>query len=67
MKKRSEEGAIIAYFSLKSLDTAESLLAIVQELVRARHREGKPKVKKAQPPATDMKPGQTFSTGPARP
>lgn len=41
-RKRSEEGAIIAYFSLRPLQEAEALYSIVTELVRVRRREGKP-------------------------
>lgn len=42
--KRSEAGALIAYFSLKPMDECEGLLSIIQELMRRRRREGRPKV-----------------------
>lgn len=49
-KKKSEQGSIIAFFSLSSLDVAENVLGIVQEVMRRRRREGKagrPKKEKA--------------------
>lgn len=39
--KQSEQGAIIAWFSMKPLDECEGLLAIVQELMRRRRKDGK--------------------------
>lgn len=45
-KRRSEQGSIIAYFSLAPLDQAEALYNIVSELVRRRRNEGKPRKSK---------------------
>lgn len=44
--KRSEQGAIIAWFSMRPLDECEGLLAIVQELMRRRRKDGKPVARK---------------------
>lgn len=43
-KKRSEAGAVIAYFSFRPLEEVEVTWGIVQELVRDRRRESRPKV-----------------------
>jgi hypothetical protein len=45
-KRKSELGAIIAYFSLGPLDACESAYAIISEVMRRRRREGKPKVER---------------------
>jgi hypothetical protein len=45
-KKKSEQGAVVAWFSLAPLDQCESAYAIVSEVMRRRRKEGKPKAER---------------------
>lgn len=67
-KKRSEAGAVIAYFSFRPLEEVEVTWGIVAELMRDRRRESRPKVArkikqaaaKAAAAIDDVKPGRTI-------